>query len=446
MPDKALNMPVNKIATFLLMIFCLAPSSMAQEKYPADYFDPPLNIPIFLSGNFGELRDNHFHSGIDIKTQGVTGHKIYTTADGYISRIKIEAAGYGNTLYITHPAGYTTVYGHLDRFRPDIEKYVRDKQYDSQQHALNIYPEKSKWPVQKGEFIAFSGTSGYSFGPHLHFEIRDAARQEPMNVLLFGFDIEDYVPPKIFSLYAYPMGDNGLVNNSRQKVRFEVEGDSGIYKLVAKDTLRLNGFIGFGIEAYDYLNGVNNRCGLFSIRMLVDGELNFHWEMDQFSFGEARYINSYIDYEEKGRNQKSVQKAFVDPNNHLGLYKYIDQDGIQDFSESREYNISFLLEDANGNRSTFDFKVAGGKQNTLNEKPEQKKFTEELSCMSPNEFKSNGLELQIPMGALYKDLEFNFARTGILPGTYSPVYHIHDPYTPLHLDCRLSIEPVGMAD
>ena len=180
--------------------------------------------------------------------------------------------------------------------------------------------------------------------------------------------------------------------------------------------------------------------------MLVDGELNFHWEMDQFSFGEARYINSYIDYEEKGRNQKSVQKAFVDPNNHLGLYKYIDQDGIQDFSESREYNISFLLEDANGNRSTFDFKVAGGKQNTLNEKPEQKKFTEEFSCLSPNEFKRNGLELQIPMGALYKDLEFNFARTGILPGTYSPVYHIHDPYTPLHLDCRLSIEPVGMAD
>ena len=163
----------------------------------------PINIPMFLSGSFGELRSNHFHSGIDIKTQGVTGHRIFASADGYVSRIKVEAAGYGNTLYITHPAGYTTVYAHLDRFREDIADYVMELQYKQEKHALNIYPEKEKWKVEKGEFIALSGSSGYSFGPHLHFEIRNAANQAPMNVLLFGFDIADDVAPRVRSVYLY---------------------------------------------------------------------------------------------------------------------------------------------------------------------------------------------------------------------------------------------------
>ena len=177
-------MPAYRIVTVPLLIFCLAPDSLAQQKYPTDYFDPPVNIPIYLSGNFGELRSNHFHSGIDIKTQGVTGHKVYASAEGYISRIKVEAAGYGNSLYITHPAGYTTVYGHLDRFRKDIADYVKDLQYEKQQYTMNIYPEKGKWHIQKGEFIAFSGTSGYSFGPHLHFEIwREGSPIDPQSMI-----------------------------------------------------------------------------------------------------------------------------------------------------------------------------------------------------------------------------------------------------------------------
>ena len=217
--DKAYSMIANKYMPVLLMMLCIMPTASAQQSFPGEYFQSPIGIPMYLSGNFGELRSNHFHAGIDIKTQGVIGHSVHASADGYISRVKIEAAGYGNTLYITHSAGYTTVYGHLDRFRQDISKYVRSRQYENQQHALNIYPEKGEWPVAKGELIAFSGTSGYSFGPHLHFEIRDAARQEPMNVLLFGFDINDDIPPRIFSLYVYPKGEKGSVNKAREKLR-----------------------------------------------------------------------------------------------------------------------------------------------------------------------------------------------------------------------------------
>ncbi len=436
----------NKTLLCLYAFLSLYPCLKAQQEYPADYFRAPLDIPMYLSGNFGELRTNHFHAGIDIKTLGVTGLKVYASAEGFISRIKIETGGYGNTLYINHPNGYTTVYGHLDRFREDIAEYVRKIQYEREQHTLDIFTGREEWPVSKGELIAYSGSTGNTSGPHLHFEIRDSGPQEPINALLFGFDIEDHMPPKILSLYVYPKGDGGLVNNSRLKQRFEVSGDNGEYRLKSSDTIRVDGPIGYGIEAYDYLDGANNRCGLYSVRMLVDDQLKYHWEMKQFSFNETRYINSYIDYEEKGRNKRTVQKAFLDPNNKLGLYEFTDQGGILDFSENRAFHIAFILDDAYGNRSTIAFTVLGGSRSALNRKNEQEAYTEIFSCMNPNEFNRARLELQIPEGALYDDLNFNFARTEMLPGTYAPVYHLHNPYTPLHMACRLAIEPEGLPD
>ena len=275
-----------RFSALFLTCLCLVQSSLTQAVFRKDYFGAPMNIDMYLSGNFGELRSNHFHAGIDIKTQGITGHRVYAASGGYISRIKIETAGYGNTLYITHPDGYTTVYAHLDRFRKDIAESMRKKQYSHEQHTLNIFPEKGEWPVEKGELVAFSGTSGYSFGPHLHFEIRDARNQEPMNVMLFGFDIEDLVAPRIFSVYMYP-----------GKTRFEVAGDSGKYFLKTGDTISAGGSVGFGIEAFDYLNGAHNRCGIYRIQMLVDDVLKYEWRMDRFPFSKARYINSYIDYD-----------------------------------------------------------------------------------------------------------------------------------------------------
>jgi len=436
---------VQKFSAILPVIFSIL-TAWGQNPYPADYFQAPLDIPMYLSGNFGELRSNHFHAGIDIKTQGVTGHRVFSAAEGYISRIKIEAAGYGNTLYITHPAGYTTVYGHLERFRRDLAEYVHNIQYEKQIHAINIYPEKDEWPIAKGDFIAFSGTSGYSFGPHLHFEIRDASRQEPMNVLLFGFDIEDDVPPDIVSVFVYPMGSTGLVNNSRDKRRFEVLADGGIYRLKERDTLMLDGNIGFGIEAFDYLNGARNRCGLYSLQVLVDEKLVFHWMMDRFSFSESRFINSYIDYGEKGANKRSVQKTFVDPNNTLGLYRFVENSGLLDFSDKRAYQISFLLADAYGNQSHLKLTAEGGRRNKLNGPVQEDIPGELLSCSSSNLFIRDGIEMKLPQGALYKDLRFDYAMEDMTPGTYSPVHHLHNHYTPLHLACDLSIVTVGLPD
>jgi hypothetical protein len=431
----------------VLFLACLGPiqSSWNQAPIRKDYFRPPLDIPIYLSGNFGEIRSNHFHSGIDIKTQGVTGHRVFACAGGYVSRIKIESAGYGNTLYITHPAGYTTVYAHLERFRDDIAGYVKTQQYAKRQHAMNIYPGREDFPVKKGDLIAFTGNSGYSFGPHLHFEIRDAASQEPMNVLRFGFDIEDLVPPRIFSLYVYSENPNGLEAAPLEKRRFDVVGKNGQYRLQSGDTLKAGGKIGFGIEAFDYLNGAHNRCGIYRIHVLVDGMLKYHWVMNRFSFSKTRYVNSYMDYEEKFLNSRVIQKTFLDPNNRLDLYRYVEQDGMHDFSGKQSHHVRIVLEDVYENRSELEFFVRGGQTDTPEKAPESQP-AEVFRCSGPNEFKKEGIEFNLPAGALYTDLRFEYATLGKEPGTYSSIHSLHHPSTPIHLPCELRIKPVGLPE
>jgi hypothetical protein len=423
----------------LLILFCLGGTVLSQPTFQQNYFIAPINISMFLSGSFGELRSNHFHSGIDIKTQGVTGHRIYASAEGYVSRIKVEAAGYGNTIYITHPEGYTTVYAHLKRFRQDIADYVRELQYKQEKHSLNIYLEKEKWKVEKGEFIALSGTSGYSFGPHLHFEIRNAANQAPMNVLLFGFDIADDVAPRVRSVYLYPMDEQSHVNGAGEKQRFLVEDDSAGYALKDMQELMVSGKIGFGIEAFDYLNGARNRCGVYSIMMLIDGELKYHWKMDQFTFSESRYINSYIDYEEKQVNSRLVQKTYLEPNNNLGLYQYIENEGIFDFSADREYQVRFILEDAYANSTKLSFTLRGNQSYSIPPSPPIDDFVRKFSWDLPNEFRQEDVVLTIPKGSLYNDLDFTYQKSEAIAGSWSPVHHIHHIYTPLHLSGALAI-------
>jgi hypothetical protein len=424
----------------LLTLFCLGGFAKAQPAFRQDYFTPPINISMYLSGNFGELRSNHFHSGIDIKTQGVSGHRIFASAEGYISRIKVEAAGYGNTVYITHPAGYTTVYAHLDRFRQDIADYVKELQYTQEKHALNIYPEKGEWKVEKGEFIAFSGSSGYSFGPHLHFEIRNAANQAPMNVLLFGFDIADDVAPRVMSVYLYPMDKQSHVNGDGGKLRFHVEADSAGYRLKDMPELMANGRIGFGIEAFDYLNGARNRCGLYSIVMLIDGELKYQWKMDQFKFSESRYINSYIDYEERQKNSRLVQKTYLEPNNRLGLYEYVEDEGVCDFSDDREYQVSFVLEDAHANSTRLSFKVRGGQSYAVPPSPPIDDFVQKFFWNLPNEFRKEDVVLTVPKGSLYVNQDFTYQKSEPVNGSWSPVHHIHHTHTPMHLSAELAIQ------
>ena len=195
-----------KTRSFLLVSLLFACMGlMAQENFPK--YGKPVDIPIYLSATFGELRPNHLHAGLDIKTQAVEGKKIYAVADGYVSRIGVSPYGYGNVLYITHYDGYTSVYAHLQRFSGEIAKYVKQYQYKNKTFAAQIFPDKDKFPVKKGDLIAYSGNSGGSGGPHLHFEIRHTDSEKPVNPLYFGYQIEDNVKPMILGASVYPVGD-----------------------------------------------------------------------------------------------------------------------------------------------------------------------------------------------------------------------------------------------
>ncbi len=409
-------------------------------------FNPPLDFNLSVSGNFGEIRTDHFHSGIDIRTQGVTGKKVFAAADGYISRIKIETGGYGKTLYVTHPNGLMTVYAHLDHFTPEIEKYVKDKQYAEKTHAINIFPLKTEFSVNAGQQIAYSGNSGYSFGPHLHFEVRNAATQNIRNVLLYDFDIRDEVPPKMFSVCLYPSGDNSWVNNSQDKLIIPVTGGNGNYRLKNDQALLVSGEIGFGIEAYDYLDGAASRCGIYIIELYADNFMVFSWRMDEFSFNESRYINSFIDYGEKQKTGRNIQKAFIDPNNRLSVYEHNLNNGLVVFSDEKSHLISLVLKDAYFNTSRLDFTVTGQALSNIINMDLKKDFIQDMPCSVLNTFQRDDIQLVIPRGALYSDLEFEYSKNDTGEGLFSIVHNIHNIYTPLHLACELRIKPYNLPE
>jgi len=197
---KSKNSALKRNYSIIIIFIILTSNLFAQKKYPQNYFRSPIDFKIQIAGNFGELRNNHFHAGLDILTGGKVGKNIYTIADGYVSRINISSGGYGNALYVTHPNGYVSVYGHLKSFKKELEIYLDSVQHSKQQFAMNLYPLPDKFPVKKGEIIAFSGNSGRSSGPHLHFEIRERESEEPVNPFLFGIGPKDNVSPRFFSV------------------------------------------------------------------------------------------------------------------------------------------------------------------------------------------------------------------------------------------------------
>nr|MDA3822039.1 M23 family metallopeptidase [Bacteroidales bacterium] len=262
----------------LLFLFNVISSTIfSQAKVD---FRPPLDIPLILSGNFGELRSDHFHSGIDIKTQGITGHKVFAVDSGYVSRIKVQAGGYGKALYINHPSGYTTVYGHLSDYNLKIGNFVRDQQYNKESHSVDIYLKPGDIIIQKGELIALTGNTGSSAGPHLHFEIRKANKQIPVNALFFNLPIKDDIHPVFKKIAFYPRDEKAEINNSNEVLQLDLTVRKDTFRISNKKELKVFGSIGIGVEIYDYLNGSRNRCGIFSLELILDGIRYFYSEMD----------------------------------------------------------------------------------------------------------------------------------------------------------------------
>lgn len=302
-----------------LLLFSLI--SLGQNQYPKDYFRSPLDIPLQLSGNFGELRPNHIHSGFDCKTQKKEGFNVYAAADGYVSRIKISEVGYGKAIYITHPNGYTTVYGHLQSGYGEIEKAIKKEQYKAKSYEIDVTLPPNDVAVNKGDIIGISGNTGGSEGPHLHFEIRDTQSEKIINPMYFGFDtmIPDSKRPVVNSLWVYPLGSNSVVNGFKRPISVGLSlQDDGSY---LAEGISATGTIGFGITTTDNDDVSWHSNGIFSIQTVINGKIGFGYKFDTFDFEETRLVNMLIDYARYKEQGQRVQRLFMENPYPLSIIK-----------------------------------------------------------------------------------------------------------------------------
>ena len=337
-------------ANLFTLFFIVFISAKSQSKY-----DFPVELPVYLSGSFAELRPNHFHSGIDIKTRGKTGYKIYSLEDGYIQRIQITLGGNGKALYIKHDNGQSSVYAHLKKFSPRIQKIVKEIQYSEKKFEIRLFPKKNQYRIKKKELIGFSGNTGRSTGPHLHYEIRDK-NDNPINPLTFKKEkLEDTIPPIIKSLFYKQLFKNNEGLFEDPKVGFKKLNFKKIKEKYISDTLKVSAIIGFGIDAFDKMNFTNNVMGINKIETFLDYNKIFNMDFNKFSFNEWRHINTFIDYATYKKNKLTIQKLFTTYYNPLEMYDRSLGDGSMDLTKLTSLNSNnshiykILLYDFNSN-------------------------------------------------------------------------------------------------
>ncbi|WP_147676447.1 M23 family metallopeptidase [Algibacter pacificus] len=388
--------------TLYLLLFCSF-FLKAQNNYPQDYFKSPLDVTLVLAGTFAELRSNHFHSGMDLKTKQRTGLKVKASASGFVSRIKIAHYGYGKALYITHPNGYTTVYAHLQKFAPEIEAYVKKKQYEAESYEIELFPTPEELPVIQGNTVAYSGNTGSSGGPHLHFEIRNK-EEHPLNPMLFGIDILDTKAPIIQGLYAYPLDKNSFINkkNTKQKINL-IPLKNGNFVTKTIDAV---GNIGFGVKTIDRQDLAGNSNGVYHIETLINGAPNFEIDFKEFSFDETKHINALIDYEHYITKKERIQLLFKQ-NNPLSLLKPIINNGVLNIKDSTNSVYKIRVSDFKNNDTWITLNIRGSK-NTDAKIKEEKITPYFINNKQVTNLKEGKIRVNFYKDTFYKDFYMNF--------------------------------------
>ena len=401
-------------------------------------FGVPFDFPLYLSGNFGELRSNHFHGGLDFKTQGVVGKPLLAIADGYISKVTVTPGGYGNALYITHDNGYTSVHGHLDRFLPEIARLVHEKQYAEQSFVVTLEFAPEEFPVRQGDVVAYAGNSGYSFGPHLHMEIRTTNTNEPIDPLPFYKDkIVDNIAPRATRIMVYGDEYRGKVSLDKpMKGVAEVDGKIIVNcQLSIVNCMEAWGRISTAISANDYMNGTNNNYGVRYVRLYVDDQLVSSSDVDRFSFDENRLINSWTDYAEQRRSGRWYMRSAIAENNDLRMLHADTDRGWVTINEERDYHFRYELEDLYGNRSNYRFVVRGKRMDIPQHLPD---YYYLMDASRPNRFYTQGFELWIPKGELFYDVELAY---DVVPSAadQAPHYQLTHSRIPLRKAAEITI-------
>ena len=419
----------------IILLLLLGTSAIGQDNTPKDYFSNPLEIPLVLAGSFGELRSNHFHSGLDIKTQQREGIPIYAPADGYVKRIKLAHYGYGKALYIQHPNGYITVYAHLKNYAGVIQEYVKKKQYEKEIYEIELFPSNTDLIVNKGDLIGYTGNTGSSGGPHLHYEIRDSSSR-PMNPLLFGIEIPDTKNPLVNSVFVYPIGEDAQINTSQNplKLRLTRQKD-GSFK---SENISAYGRIGFGISTDDQQNGASNKNGVYQIKTIFNGEENFDIRFEKFSFDETRYLNRFIDYGYFQKNKQRIQKLFREKNNPLSIIHSEIDNGYITVEEGFTSNYTIEVTDIKGNKSIVYLPIEGKRDTIL--LPEEKNETEDYIYSNEATSITKGkFSIYIPANSLYEDTYLDIKVSG-------DTLMLHDDVIPIHKNITISVDASNYAN
>ena len=444
-------MKLTAFTLLLLFPFIVTAQPKPAPEYPQDYFRNPLDVPIFLAGNFGECRPGHFHSGVDIKTQGKENLPVHAAADGYISRIKMEKGGFGHGLYITHPNGYTTLYAHLNDFAPDLQRHLRKEQYARKRWDVDLSFGPEQFPVKKGQLVAYSGNTGASTAPHLHFEIRNTKTEHPLNPELFGLPVVDNIAATPIDIALYDLGKS-IYEQDAVIIPLKKDGNKYAPAKAANENLHLdNGTVitdyvvtGIGINVDDYMDGSDNTISFLTTRLYVDDSLQSEVLLDNVGYDETRYINAYTDFKTRTQKRKWIQCLFKLPGNHLdSIYRYLNSNmgGItltaSGVGEQKPHEIRIVITDDKGNASTISFpiKMIMGPRHPNMEQGNTTKFAvgQQNSVNDPN------VAFSLDAKQLYDDINFAFGKT---PGAgFSDKYQLHYPYVPLHHYFDLQIKP-----
>ncbi len=360
---------------FILILLLLVNNTFSQKvkelSYPQNYFMFPIRpgLTNHLSGSLGDLRAMHFHGGLDIKTEQRVGLPVFAAADGYVAEIRISTGGYGNGLYIKHPNGYTTVYGHLLKYEGPIEKYATKSRKEQQTFEISIKPQPNEIKIKKGQIVGLSGNSGGSGGPHLHFEIRNEFNNL-LNPLYFGFDeIKDNISPLIQGLIIKPLEINARVNQKYGRQYFYPTKALGQYQL--SNNITAKGQIGLELMAFDKMNYNNNSYGISCIEVFVNGKESFYFHLEKIPVEDSKDINVHIDFAMEKTIGKKYQKLMVaDGNNELPIYKPDENAGKIIIEPGKSYKIEVKAWDSYENLSKLNFTIFGDtSQQKLKVKP-----------------------------------------------------------------------------
>lgn len=407
---------------FLCLPLVILAQYFPPKNYPQDYFIYPVkNVRISLSANFGELRANHYHMGLDCRTDQAVNKTVVAAADGYVSRISVAPFGYGRAIYINHPNGLTTVYGHLNKFYPALERYLKEKQYEKQSWAISLEFTPDQFPVTKNQFIALSGNTGGSAGPHVHFEIRDTKSDKVLNPMLFNLPIPDKVPPTIVALYMF---DRCKSTYSQTPVRIPLKWAGNRFTAVQNVVTIPTYKVSFGVTANDKQSGSTNPNGIYEGILYIDHRAVNGFQLDSISYDETRYLNAHIDYKTRAAGGPYIQHFSRLPGYPQGVYRDIVNDGVIDLEDQTIHPVKMEILDANGNKTTIEFNIKRGfiKQNAEETSLIDEK---EFQPSAVNVYEDNDIQLYLDDRALYDSVKFTMhSGKSVSTNAISPAFSV----------------------